>query len=820
MTEGPGWVGLEVAGGRYQILERIGVGSMGQVYRARDRHLEIEVVIKCPIPADSDGFGPAFLSRFDFEIRSLVNLSHPHIVRVIDVGAWDDQPYVVMQYLSGGSLKDRMMAVVGGERRGLPPSALLDWLMDIAKAIDFIHDQNYIHRDIKPDNILFDRFGNAFLSDFGIIKMLVAKGEEGQSSALTAPGYLMGTPLYVAPEVVLGAPTDARIDQYSLAMTVHEMLAGSNPMESTTPSATMVNQTKIEPPALIELISGIPKGLSDAVLRGLSKNPDDRFESCVRFASEVLAGVASPVSSRLIPNVPLGTISRGIPGHVDCPVCQKALPVGREHSGKGIQCIGCKSTLRVEFVKPNAIVLNLVGAPSASWALDRPANRTVSPASGRHRNESLPGGSTGKSSVPKWLSYAMAVLIIVTFALFLRKELMSVSEEGTHRVAARPPIERSELGRSSETETEPPAAPKPPRDRVEINIAYGTEKKKWMEFALQEFSVTPQGKAIQINLVGLGSVESAMAILEEPKAGPPPHQPLHVWSPASSSFRDVLVSEWRIKHGEKSPILSAANLALTPMVFVMWKSRYDPFVKKYSKVNFETLSLAMTVSDGWGEISGKPDWGLFKFGHTDPNKSNSGLQMLVLMAHEFSRKPRGLTVNTITTNGFQDWLRAFEVGVTRHGGALTHSTGTLMEEMVLRGPSQYDCLILYENLAIDYMRQATDRWGEQGEIYVTYPDPNIWNEHPYYILDVPWSDERQRKAAAEFLKFLLSEPIQRRALEHGFRPGNSAIAISSPDSPIVRNQKFGLKIDLPVMCEPPSAEVLTTLLASFRRLGR
>ena len=92
--------------------------------------------------------------------------------------------------------------------------------------------------------------------------------------------------------------------------------------------------------------------------------------------------------------------------------------------------------------------------------------------------------------------------------------------------------------------------------------------------------------------------------------------------------------------------------------------------------------------------------------------------------------------------------------MTRHGGSLTDSTGTLMEEMVLRGPSQYDCLVLYENLAIDYMKAARERWGE---LCVDYPDPNLWNEHPYYILDVPWSEaEPAQAAAAAFLDFLMS----------------------------------------------------------------
>ena len=226
----------------------------------------------------------------------------------------------------------------------------------------------------------------------------------------------------------------------------------------------------------------------------------------------------------------------------------------------------------------------------------------------------------------------------------------------------------------------------------------------------------------------------------------------------------------------------------------------------------------MDEPDGWGKIAQRPDWGHFKFGHTDPNKSNSGLQALVLMAYEFAGKQRGLTLKDITEPRFQAWLRSFERGITRLGSSLTHSTGTLMDEMVLRGPSQYDCLVVYENLATDYMQAAIQRWGTEGEFHVAYPNPNVWNEHPYYILDVPWSDDRQKKAAADFLEFLMSEPVQRRALEHGFRPGNSAVPVNLPSSPLIRHQESGLKIHLPVISEPPSADVIMNLLGSFRRL--
>ncbi len=187
MIEVNDWVGREIAGGRYQVLERLGIGSMGQVYLAFDRHLGTNVVVKSPIPVGADTIGDALLKRFDLEIRSLVHLAHPQIVKIIDVGVENGHPYVVMQYLPGGSLRDRMAAGPGGPAAPMPIHSLWDWLMDVARALDFIHSQNYLHRDVKPENILFDKFGNAFLADFGIIKALTGGQEDWQSNRMTAP---------------------------------------------------------------------------------------------------------------------------------------------------------------------------------------------------------------------------------------------------------------------------------------------------------------------------------------------------------------------------------------------------------------------------------------------------------------------------------------------------------------------------------------------------------------------------------------------------------------------------------------------------------
>jgi ABC-type sulfate transport system substrate-binding protein len=137
-----------------------------------------------------------------------------------------------------------------------------------------------------------------------------------------------------------------------------------------------------------------------------------------------------------------------------------------------------------------------------------------------------------------------------------------------------------------------------------------------------------------------------------------------------------------------------------------------------------------------------------------------------------------------------------------------------MRDMVLRGPSSFDALFVYENVAIDYLKSAEGRWGE---LRVAYPSVNMWNDNPYYVLNAPWSSSDQRKAAGVFLDFLLSEPVQKRSLEHGLRPGNPIVPIKVPGSPFVEYQRFGLQVEVGQICEPPKAEVINNLLVSWQR---
>jgi hypothetical protein len=356
-------------------------------------------------------------------------------------------------------------------------------------------------------------------------------------------------------------------------------------------------------------------------------------------------------------------------------------------------------------------------------------------------------------------------------------------------------------------QAQPGAAPtvEPSGAHVEFGIAYGTEKRRWLEQAVAEFSQTAAGQRITVKLLPMGTLDSARAILDGDKR-------VQVWSPASSLYRDTFKQEWQIRHSGQ-PIAKEETLALSPLVFVMWRERYEAFVKRYAELSFASLVEAEQAEGGWGGIAEKPDWGLFKFGHTHPNKSASGLMTLVLSAYSFHRKTRELTVADVVDTKYQAWLSQLERGVS----GLSDSTGNMMKEMVLKGPSAYDVLLVYEATAIDFLKNAEGRWGQ---LQVVYPDRNLWSDHPYYILDTEWVSADQRRAAEVFLEFLMSEPLQTRALDHGFRPGNPSVGVRHMQSPFVLYANQGLQVDLNTVCDPPAPEVINNLEQLWQRIGR
>jgi hypothetical protein len=332
--------------------------------------------------------------------------------------------------------------------------------------------------------------------------------------------------------------------------------------------------------------------------------------------------------------------------------------------------------------------------------------------------------------------------------------------------------------------------------RVQIGVAYGTEKRTWLEWAVQEFAASRDGQLVHVNLIPMGSLESAQAIVDGDDR-------IHVWAPASELYLKIFLQDWEAEY-RSNPIIESENLALTPMVIVMWEDRYQAFLTKASEVSLKMISFAMRARTGWGAIAGKPEWGHFKFAHTNPSQSNSGLLTLILLAYAFHQKTSGLTVGDVMSEEFQDYLYRFERGVS----GLSNSTGNMMREMIYKGPASFDAVMVYESLAIDFFQKAEGRWDR---LRIVYPECNLWNDNPYYVLNAPWTTPAHQKGARAFLQFLMSEPIQTRALDHGFRPGNPSVPIKGARNPFKRYQDFGLSIDLPEVCEVPSPEVIESL---------
>jgi eukaryotic-like serine/threonine-protein kinase len=279
--------------GRYQILEELGRGGMATVYRAHDPHFKREVAVKVlPRQLTHD---PMFRIRFEREAQTIATLEHPAIVPVYDFGEEEERPYLVMRYMAGGSLSDRL------QQGPLSTQQAIDILSKLAPALDYAHQNGIIHRDLKPGNILFDAQGNPYLADFGIAKLV----ESTQSLTGSA---IIGTPAYISPEQAKGGQEiDGRADIYSLGVILFEMLTGQTPYQADTP-VQVIMQHILEPvPAISDLKKDLPLHMQTVIDKAMAKETNHRFATASEMALALAQQDQTGTGAAAIAAVPMAT---------------------------------------------------------------------------------------------------------------------------------------------------------------------------------------------------------------------------------------------------------------------------------------------------------------------------------------------------------------------------------------------------------------------------------------------------------------------------------------------------------------------------------
>lgn len=275
-------IGKKIGG--YEIEAKLGQGGMATVYRAMQTSMNRTVALKIlPRHFMRDD---TYLQRFEREVQIITQLEHRNIIPVYDYGEYDGQPYIAMRYMPAGTVDDLL------NKGPLTLDHILKIMEQIAPALDYAHGKNVLHRDLKPSNVLLDDDGGAYLTDFGIARIL---GSEGQGTTITTQG-VVGTPSYMSPEQAQGHNLDGRSDVYSLGVMVFEMATGRRPFENETPYGIAVMQVTTPPPQPRTINPTIPPAVEQVILKALKKQPDNRYQTAIQLSEALRLAVERPDS--------------------------------------------------------------------------------------------------------------------------------------------------------------------------------------------------------------------------------------------------------------------------------------------------------------------------------------------------------------------------------------------------------------------------------------------------------------------------------------------------------------------------------------------
>ena len=268
--------------GQYEVQEFIGQGAMGLVYRAFHVQLERAGAVKVLQALSPD---PDTSARFRHEARAIAQMRHQNIVNVYDFGEFEGTPYMIVEYVPGGSLADRL------DKGPVSRASALKYLRGIATGLDYAHGMGIVHRDVKPANVLLEKDDTPVLADFGLAKLLQG------SSLKSMTGVTTGTPAYMAPEQVMGRQVGPAADRYSLATIAYEMLAGVIPFDGEALMELLYAQVHRDPLPPSVRDASLGPDVDAVIMRGLAKDPAARWESCTLFVDALAAALESPAAT-------------------------------------------------------------------------------------------------------------------------------------------------------------------------------------------------------------------------------------------------------------------------------------------------------------------------------------------------------------------------------------------------------------------------------------------------------------------------------------------------------------------------------------------
>jgi serine/threonine-protein kinase len=257
--------------GRYEVESELTQGGMGIIFLAKDPYIQRQVVVK--VLMYSRTLDDVYREFFQREAEVIAALEHPCIVPVYDFGWHGKQPYIVMRFMSGGSLQDHL------NQREIKLTETAHILRRVSDALDAAHAKNIIHRDVKPSNILFDSAGEAFLSDFGIAKSKTITDEDGE--------WVVGTPAYMSPEQAQGIHVDGRSDVYALGVVLYRLLTGQLPFSSDSATALINSHVELPVPDVRKVKANIPSVWQEVIEKSMAKDPKDRYATAGDFARDV-----------------------------------------------------------------------------------------------------------------------------------------------------------------------------------------------------------------------------------------------------------------------------------------------------------------------------------------------------------------------------------------------------------------------------------------------------------------------------------------------------------------------------------------------------